>query len=111
MAFPYPDKSLKVFRNLGAATPVSEPFNKEQLPGIYFVDDTNAAELGRELGIDHRPAYFICFFPREIEEQLAAKEREFRDRKESEIFSTTFSIVIRDGKPEIRVTGQEAVRR
>ncbi|HVK11356.1 MAG TPA: hypothetical protein VM597_21475 [Gemmataceae bacterium] len=111
VAFPFPDKSLRVFRNLSAATPVSEPFEKEKLPGIYFVDDTNADELARELGLNHRPTYFICFFPAEIENELAAKEREFRGRKESEIFSTTFSIVIRDGRPEIRVTGQEAVRR
>jgi hypothetical protein len=111
LAFPFPDKSLRVFRNPGAATPVSEPFDKNQLPGIYFVDDTNAAELARELGLDHRPTYFICFFPREIEEELAAKERDYRGRKESEIFSTTFSIVIRDGRPEIRVTAQEPVRR
>ena len=111
LAFPFPDKSLRVFRDPGAATPVSEPFDKNQLPGIYFVDDTNAGEIARELGLTHRPTYFICFFPREIEEELAAKERKHRDRKESEIFSTTFSIVIRDGKPDIRVTAQEAVRR
>jgi len=111
LAFPYPDKSLKAFKDLGAARPTATPFDKKEIPGIYFIDEDNAGAMARELGLDFRPTYFICFFPKDIEDDLAAKEYEYRLRKESEIFSTTFSIVIRDGKPTIRVTAQDAVRR
>jgi hypothetical protein len=109
LGFEFPDGKLKVIKDLGAASPVAVPF--EGLPGLYFIDEDNAVAMARELGLDFRPARFICFFPKEIEEELAAKEREHRGRKESEIFSTTFSIIIRNGKPEIRVTAQEVVRR
>lgn len=112
LAFPFSDKSLKAVKDLAAATPTVAPFDKKDIPGIYFIDDAHAAAMARELGLtDVKPAYFICFFPKDIEEELAAKEREHRGRKESEIFSTTFQIIIRDGKPTIRVMSQDAVRR
>ena len=49
--------------------------------------------------------------PKEIEEELANKERAFRGRKESEIFSTQFKVLYRDGKFTIQVTEQIPVKR
>lgn len=106
-------KTNKVYRNLGAGQPVGEPFDMEKLPSLFFVDDDagSATRLARSLGLDFSPPHFIAFFPKDIEEELAQKEREFRGRKESEIFSTTFKILVRDGRPTIVVIGQEAVRK
>jgi hypothetical protein len=105
-------KTNKVYRNLGGQ-PTGEPFDMDKLPGLYFVDDDagSATRLVRSMGLDFAPPHFIAFFPKDIEEELATKEREFRGRKESEIFSTTFKILVRDGRPTIVVVDQVPVRK
>jgi hypothetical protein len=67
--------------------------------------------LAGALGLNFSPPAFLAFFPKDIEEELAAKERSFRGRKESEIFSTEFQVLMRDGKPTITVISQVPVRR
>lgn len=106
-------KGNKVYRNLGSGRATGEDFNRDQLPGLYFVDDDadSAAKVAKALGQDFSPPLFIAFFPKEVEEELAAKEKAFRGRKEGEIFSTRFKILIRDGKWTAQVTEQIPVRR
>jgi hypothetical protein len=106
-------KANKAYTNLTAHPPAGEDFNIDKLPGLYFVDDDpgSAGRLTRSMGLDFSPPHFIAFFPKDIEEELAAKERAFRGRKESEIFSTTFKILIRDGKPTITVIDQVPVKK
>jgi hypothetical protein len=104
-------KTARVYRNLKGRT-IGEPFNKNELPGVYFVsEDDDPAGVARELGLSFKPGYFIAFFPPDVAEELAAKERAYRGRKESEIFSTTFSILIRDGKYHVAVSNQKPIRR
>lgn len=90
-----------------------EDFDISKMPGLHFIDDDagSASRLARAMGLNFSPPKFLAFFPKDIEDELAAKEREFRGRKESEIFSTTFKILVRDGRPTIVVIGQEAVRK
>lgn len=113
VAIPTPPdwSSYRVFKDL--SRPMAEPFVREQLPMLYFIDGDNesASRLTKALGLDFEPPNFIAFFPKEIEEELAAKERAFWNRKESEIFSTKFKIVVRDGKPSITVVDQVPIRR
>jgi hypothetical protein len=106
-------KNLMVYRNIAAGRPTAEPFRRDQLPGLYFVDDdkSSAHKLAEALGLDFQPPMFVAFFPKDIEDELARKEREYRGRQEGEIFSTTFKIVVRDGRPTITVTEQKPVRR
>jgi hypothetical protein len=106
-------KSSKAYRDLGAGRVVGEEFSRDQLPGLYFVDEDagSAGKVAGAIGLDFSPPLFIAFFPKEIEEELAAKERAFRGRKEGEIFSTKFKVLVRDGKPSITVTEQSPVRR
>jgi hypothetical protein len=106
-------KSTKVYRNLGGGRVAGETFNRDELPGLYFVDDdpTSARKVVEALGHDFGPPLFIAFFPKEVEEELAAKEKQFRGRKEGEIFSTKFKIMIRDGKWAATVVEQIPVRR
>jgi len=90
-----------------------EEFDIAKLPGLHFIDDDagSASRLARSMGLNFSPPKFLAFFPKDIEEELATREREFRGRKESEIFSTTFKILIRDGRPTIVVTEQVPVRK
>lgn len=103
--------TLKVYRDL--SSPVGSPFSRNELPGLHFIDDDagSASRLAKALGVDFTPPYFIAFFPKDIEEELATKERAYRGRSENEIFSTKFKILIRDGKPSITVVDQVPVRR
>ena len=115
LVFPQPPnwKTNKVYRNIGAGPAAGEDFDINKLPGLYFVDDDagSASRLARSMGLDYSPPHFIAFFPKDIEEELATKEREFRGRKEGEIFSTSFKILVRDGRPTIVVIDQTPVRK
>jgi len=107
------DRSNKAYRDLSNPPVVGQPFNRSELPGLYFVDDSpdSAEKVASFLGLKHSPKMFIAFFPKDIEEELARKEREYRGRKESEIFSTKFKIMIRNDKPSIEVDAQTPVKR
>jgi hypothetical protein len=113
IAFPIPpaNNELLIFRDL--SNPKGEKGDIKSLPELYFIDDLfeSAARVGKVLGTDFAPRSFIAFFPKEIEEELAQKERNYRNRKEDQIFSTTFRILVRDGKFTITVTDQIPVRR
>ena len=111
LVFPQPPdwKTLKVYRDL--TSPVGTPFVRDELPRLYFIDNECAAVVAHALGLGFDPPQFFAFVPKEIEEELAAKERAYRNRKESEIFSTKFKILIRDGKPSITVIDQIPVKR
>jgi hypothetical protein len=106
-------KTSKVYRNLGAGRATGEEFSRDQLPGLYFVDDdpASAEKVAHALGLNFSPPLFIAFFPKEIEEELAAKEKAFRGRKEGEIFSTKFKVMIREGQWTAQVADQVPVRR
>ncbi|MEZ6140696.1 MAG: hypothetical protein R3B84_09015 [Zavarzinella sp.] len=115
LAFPQPPdwKSLKVYKNLDQANPRGENFDLSSLPSLYFIDDAPRSVLGlsRALGLNFQTPQVIAFFPKDIEEELAAKERAYRNRREDEIFSTTFQVLIRNGKPVITVVSQTPIRR
>ena len=115
VVIPHPPnwKEQKAFSNLDRVPPTVEPFRMENMSGVYFVDDSaeSASRLAGALGLSFSPPAFLAFFPKDIEEELAAKERSFRGRKESEIFSTEFQVLMRDGKPTVTVISQVPVRR
>lgn len=105
-------KTYKAYR-LSEANPAGEDYDINKLPGLHFIDDEggSATRLARAMGLAFSPPKFLAFFPKDIEEELARKEHEFRGRKESEIFSTSFRILVRDGKPTITVIDQVPVRK
>ena len=105
-------KTSLVYRNLDQPKPTVEAFDISRLPGLYFVDESaeSAERIGKALGLTYSPKQFIGFFPPDIEEELANKEQGYRGRKAADIFSTTFKVLIRDGKPVIAVTEQKGVR-
>jgi hypothetical protein len=106
-------QSNRVYRNLTVGNAAGEDFDIKQLPGLFFIDDMadSAARVARALGLNFSPPKFIAFFPKDVEEDLATKERAYRGRKESEIFSTKFRILMKDGKPTPIVIDQVPVRR
>ena len=105
-------KSL-AYKNLDQPRPAGEPFDIANVPGLYFVDDSkdSATKVAATLGLTFEPPLFVAFFPKDVEEELATKERNYRGRKEDQIFSTKFKILIRDGKYTIQVMDQIPVKR
>ena len=67
--------------------------------------------LAEELRLGFVPSTFLFVLPKDIEEHIAAIERGYRGRKESEIFSTTFAVKMNNGNSTIVVTEQVPVRR
>lgn len=106
-------QTSKAYRNINQPNPVGEAFSMADMPGLYFVDDSpdSASKVAKALGLNFNPPLFIAFFPKDVEEELAAKERAFRKRKESDIFSTKFKVIIRDGSYSITVVDQIPVTR
>jgi hypothetical protein len=128
LIFPEPPnwKTNRAYSQLIPPQPNGEPFDINSLTGkLYFVDDevisqepngktrTSAGRLASALHLRYEedPPRFIALFPKDIEEELARLERAYRGRKENEIFSTTFRVLVRDGKPSITVIDQVPVRR
>jgi hypothetical protein len=85
-----------------------KPYSKKDLPDMYFRDSDpeSAAKVARALGLNFRPPYFIAFFPKNIEEELATKERNFRGLPEKQIFETKYKVQPRNGRYEITVVDQ-----
>jgi len=50
---------------------------------------------------------FWAFFPKELENDLAKKELSYRNRRSEDIEETIFSVVVKDGKYEIKVEEQK----
>lgn len=113
---PQPPDFKKVnlaYRNPNSPNPKGEPIDVSNIPGLFFIDDegASASRVARSLGLNFDPPLFIAFFPKDVEEQLAAEERRYRGRREDQILSTTFKILIRDGRYTVQVTEQQAVKR
>jgi len=89
-----------------------EALDEQYLPEMYFTDSdkNSASKVARALGLDYDPPYFIAFFPKDVENELAAKERSYRNREEKDVHSTTFHVIERDGKFVIIVTDQLPIK-
>lgn len=58
------------------------------------------------LGLDFTPKEFQAFLSKDVEDELARKEREYRTRRVDDIEQTIFRIVVRNGKVVITVVEQ-----
>jgi hypothetical protein len=84
------------------------PSKGQETPPMAFTDSdkVSASKVARALGLDYDPPYFVAFFPDDVREDMANKERKFRGLQPEQIYSTTFRVIEQNGKLEIRVTDQ-----
>jgi hypothetical protein len=88
---------------------ISEKELKELLDqGVHFVDTRQKAAEGvaMALGLDFKPTSFSTIFSKDFEQQLAQKEKDYRNRLPSEIEQTVFRVTVRAGKVEVIVAEQ-----
>jgi hypothetical protein len=101
-------KTNILFTDVGGS-PKGKPLtSSDELPLMQFVDEdrASASKVARALGLDFDPPYFAAYFTKEVEEELAAKERGYRGKREDQIYSTTFRVLLQNGKYVISVTDQ-----
>ncbi len=94
-------------------TPNSGKPQTDNLPKMFFIDSDprSASKVARALGLNFDPREFIAFFPKKVEDELGAKESAYRGLRSDQIQETTFEVLERNGKYEIRVTDQVPLRR
>ncbi len=112
LVFETPQGQLWVVDNLGG-----NPSQHEEDRGyletngrMRFIDDNPraVAEIAQSLRLSFRPPRLFAFFPLEIEKELTRKELSHRNRREEDIIETRFKVLVRGGRPEIRVVYQRA---
>jgi hypothetical protein len=76
---------------------------------VKFSDGRREAvgAVAQTLGLEFTPQSFWAFFPKELEEDLAKKELSYRNRRSEDIEETIFTVVVKDGKYELRVVEQK----
>lgn len=80
-----------------------------ELAGMFKLSDHRkdaVLAVAKELEIDFTPVALWVFLPKQIEDELAQKEKGYRSRKVEEIEQTVFRVVVQDGKVEISVDEQ-----
>ncbi|MCE9532599.1 MAG: hypothetical protein K8T89_15990 [Planctomycetes bacterium] len=106
-------KQNRLFETITFPNPGKPLLSADSLPEMRFIDADkgSAARIARALGLNIDPPYFAAFFPKDMENKMAAMEKSFRNRKEDQIYSTTFQVLERNGAYDIQVTSQVPVRK
>lgn len=112
VVFPRNNGTAILIKDLAKPNDQTKITELSEMTGMSFVDDRRESVIGvaASLSLPFTPDVLIAFFPKEIEDQLASLERGHRGRKEEDIITTTFKIIVRDGKYEIKVQDQKARR-
>jgi hypothetical protein len=82
------------------------------LDHVRFKDERKEAveAVAGVLELTFKPRLFFAFIPKELETELARKEKSYRNRRIEDIKETVFLVVIRGGKAEIIVDDQRVKR-
>jgi hypothetical protein len=114
---PLPPDSKKclLIRDLNNPAPVvASDADMKRLAGkIQFSDNrpTPVREVLEVLGVNPPNAKaFWAFFPKDVEDQLAHKEKGYRNRRAEDIEETIFRVTVRGGSFEVVVDDQVAKR-
>jgi hypothetical protein len=75
------------------------------------VSDDAVKEVAKALGItSFTPQAFFAFFPKDLEEDLAKKERDFRRKRTEDIEETKFQVTVRGNTFDVKVVDQKLKR-
>ena len=100
LATPEGNDEYLVFRDLRRGRNIGK---KEDLGNfsnlLRWIDDRpdSVDSLSKSLGLRHKPAYVVAFFPKDLETQLAALEKAKYSGNEGNIEETIFRIESRPG--------------
>jgi hypothetical protein len=79
---------------------------------IRFSDNRPSVvkEVAGVLGLDFTPKAFWAFFPKEVEQELERKEKNYRNRQPDQIEETIFRVTVRGGNYDVVVDDQKVKR-
>jgi hypothetical protein len=98
LAIPEPNGGFRVYRDLRRRHPEGEHLDSVEGMGLGFADQEQdtTRELARELGMP-QPPYLLAFFPKDLEERMAAMELQYYHRSEDDIRTKTYFQVVPRG--------------
>lgn len=105
-------KRLYLFKDLLNPRPgvVASDSEVEELSQKMQFAETKASSVDaviEALGItDYKPVSFFAFFPKEVEEKMAALEKSYRNKDSKTIKSTKYKVIVKGGSYELIVTEQ-----
>lgn len=109
---PPDNKKCIIVRDLGSPSPkVATEADLNRLAGKIQFSDSRAQpvrEVLAALGVEapSPPKAFWAFFPKDVEEQLANKEKGYRNRRPEDIEETVFRVTVRGGTFDLVVDEQ-----
>jgi hypothetical protein len=94
LAFPQPDGSYMVYRNLNQRPIKGEVEDIASIKRIFWVDEKKDSirSLAEAMDVPVPDGPIVAFFPEKLEAELLQKELKYRNKKEEDIKETHFKI-------------------
>ncbi len=108
----YPDGNKVMLRQLGRIPVPPEPIDSELNTKMRWVDErpTFVSELSTAMGLERTPNYIKAYFPYKLETEMLRLELAFRGRKEEDIDTTTFQVLMDGTGYRLVVSDQKYLR-
>lgn len=107
------NKECLLFEDLSAEPPRGRKMTDPDLTRlgrqVRFSDRSrdSCRQVARALGLDFTPDVFYAFFPDDLRQDWAAKERAFRGADPKDIEETVLEVTVTGGRADVRVTDQK----
>lgn len=112
MLVPVPpdNKTLLYFKNPsnGQSTTATDA-DIQTVGGLIQFSEVNpdtVKAVAAALNLKFQPKFFYAYFPRNLEEKLAALEKNYQNKKPEQIRKTVFKVIVRGGSYDFVVTDQ-----
>jgi hypothetical protein len=108
---PPDNKSFLIFKNprSGQSAPATDDDIQKYTKLIQFAEvrKDSVESVSKALKLTFTPRSFFAYFPRELEEKLAALEKNYGNKPPEQIRSTAFKVIVRGGNYEFIVVEQK----
>jgi hypothetical protein len=104
----YPDGSRVMYRHLDRLPTPPEPVDSDIRTRMVWVDERpgSVRDLADAMQLDRTPHSIKAFFPYKLEDEMLKLELSYRGRKEEEIHSTVFRVIVERGQYRLYVSEQ-----
>jgi hypothetical protein len=108
---PPDNKSFIIFKNPKNAqsAPATDDDIQKYTKLIQFAEvrKDSVESVSKALKLTFKPRSFFAYFPRELEEKLAALEKNYQNKNPEQIRSTAFKVIVRGGSYDFIVVEQK----
>ncbi|MBX3399877.1 MAG: hypothetical protein KF873_14125 [Gemmataceae bacterium] len=108
---PPDNKNFLIFKNprSGQSAPATDDDIQKYTKMIQFAEvrRDSVESVAKALKLTFTPKSFFAYFPRELEEKLAALEKNYQNKNPEQIRSTAFKVIVRGGNYDFIVVEQK----